>query len=928
MSSLLKQVVAQVSRTVPLQTVLIVPFVLQTLVTVGLVGYFSFKNRHEAINDLASQLRRELTNRIEGKLQTYTEIPYNINRLNASTFARGTIDPSAVKGEFPLWQQIQIYPMVSDIYCGDRKGSLLGVRRSPGDRSIELRSSNVATDRKLYGYSVDRNGQRDQLVSQGNKPFDARVRPWYKAAVMAGEPVWSGIYADFASQLPTITASTPVYSTADRSLLGVCATDVFLPNEMSRFLANLQIGKTGIAFILERSGQLVATSTGEAIISSGAAANRLSAVESRNPTVRATAAYLHDRFSDVWQIQTAEQLDFNFDGRRQLLQVMPFKDNRGLDWLIVTVLPESDFMAKINQSIHTTILLCIAALLLSIAICILIARWIVKPIVSVSQSAKALADGAWDQTVEIERSGDLGELARSFNQMAQQLQIAFAKMQSLNQTLAQSETRLQKILESVPVGIAVLDATGRPYYTNQKAIQLLGRGVLPSVTPEQIAEVYQLYVAGTDRPYPTEQLMMIRALNGEQGSVDDIEIHQGNRIIAIESWGTPIFDESGNILYAIAAFQDITERKQAEKLLAEYNRTLEQQVAERTAALQASEVELRGVYDELRLQEQELRLIADALPILISYVDTNRCYQFINRTYEVWFNRSRDEILGNPVRQLLGEAVYQRVEPYINQVFAGQTVNLETEIAFPAGKRCISATFIPDFDDNAQVRGFYSLMTDISDRKRAEHTSILEERNRMAREIHDTLAQSFTGILLQVGAVTRVSADISEATQVYLEMIDELARTGLAEARRSVAALRPQLLEEGNLESALHRLVSQMRSTIDTVLIYETQGTAYSLPADVENNLLRIGQEALTNAIKYACASEIRVELMYSQTQCILRVKDNGRGFGVGSTPVNSGFGLLGMSERAERIGAQLAIQSQPGQGTEIIVTINREREL
>jgi PAS domain S-box-containing protein len=456
----------------------------------------------------------------------------------------------------------------------------------------------------------------------------------------------------------------------------------------------------------------------------------------------------------------------------------------------------------------------------------------------------------------------------------------------------------------------------------------LGKGVLPSVTTEQIAEVYQLYVAGTDRPYPTEQLMMIRALNGEQGSVDDIEIHQGNRIIPIESWGTPIFDESGNILYAIAAFQDITERKQAEKLLAEYNRTLEQQVAERTAALQASEVELRGVYNELRLQEQELRLIADALPILISYVDANRCYQFINRTYEVWFNRSRDEILGNPVRQLLGEAVYQRVEPYINQVFAGQTVHLETEVAFPAGKRCISATFIPDFDDNAQVRGFYSLMTDISDRKRAEHTSILEERNRMAREIHDTLAQSFTGILLQVGAVTRVSVDISEATQVYLEMIDELARTGLAEARRSVAALRPQLLEEGNLESALHRLVSQMRSTIDTVLIYETQGTTYSLPADVENNLLRIGQEALTNAIKYACASEIRVELMYSQTQCILRVKDNGRGFGVGSAPVSSGFGLLGMSERAERIGAQLAIQSQPGQGTEIIVTINQEREL
>ncbi|WP_445627538.1 PAS domain-containing protein [Nostoc sp. DSM 114167] len=928
MSSLLKQVVAQVSRTVPLQTVLIVPFVLQTLVTVGLVGYFSFKNRQEAINDLASQLRRELTNRIEGKLQTYTEIPHNINRLNASTFAQGKIDPSAVKGEFPLWQQIQIYPMVSDIYCGDRKGSLLGVRRSPADRSIELRSSNGATDRKLYGYSLDRNGQRGQLISQGNKAFDARVRPWYKAAVTAGEPIWSGIYADFASQLPTITASTPVYSTADRSLLGVCATDVFLPNEMSRFLASLQIGKTGIAFIVERSGRLVATSTAEAIMSSEANSTQLLAIKSHNPTVRATAAYLRDHFGDLQQIQSAEQLDFNLDGKRQLVQVMPFQDIRGLNWLIITVLPESDFMAQINQDIHATILLCVVTLLLGMIICILTARWITEPIVNVSQSAKALTRGEWKQTLEIERSGDLGELARSFNQMAQQLQIAFAKMQSLNQTLAQSETRLQKILESVPVGIVVMDATGRPYYANQKAIQLLGKSVLPSVTPEQIAEVYQLYVAGTDRLYPTEQLMIRRALNGEQGSVDDIEIHQGNRIIPIESWGTPIFDESGNILYAIAAFQDITERKQAEKLLAEYNRTLEQQVAQRTTALQANEAELRGVYEELRLQEQELRLIADALPVLISYVDANRCYQFINHTYEVWFKRSRDQILGNPVRQLLGEAVYQRVEPYIDRVFAGQTVPLEAEIPFPDDKRCISATFIPDFDDNAQVRGFYSLMTDISDRKRAEHTSILEERNRMAREIHDTLAQSFTGILLQVGAATQVLADDPQATQVHLEMIEELARAGLAGARRSVAALRPRLLEEGNLESALHRIVAQMRATTDTAVICETQGIAYSLPTEVENNLLRIGQEALTNAIKYACAGEIRVELAYNETQCILRVKDDGRGFGVGSTPFSGGFGLLGMSERAERIGAQLTIQSQPGQGTEIIVTINRVGEL
>jgi PAS domain S-box-containing protein len=891
---------------VPLQTVLIVPFVLQTLVTVGLVGYFSFKNRQESVNDLASQLRRELTNRIEGKLQTYTEIPHNINRLNASTFAQGGIDVSAARGEFPLWQQIQIYPTVSDIYCGDRNGSTLGVRRIPADQSIELRASNAATGYNIYGYSLDRNGQRDQLVSKGNKPFDPRVRPWYTAAVMAGEPVWSEIYADFATQLPTITASTPVYSAADRSLLGVCATDVFLPNEMSQFLSSLQIGKTGIAFILERSGRLVATSTEEAIMSSGAAATQLPAIESRNPTVRATAAYLRDHFSDLRQIQSAEQLDFNLNGRRQLVQVMPFKDVHGLDWLIVTVLPESDFMAKINQSIHTTILLCVATLLLGMITCILIARWITKPIANVSRSAKALADGEWDQTVEVERSGDLGELARSFNQMAHQLQAAFAEMQALNLSLAQSETRLKNFLESVPVGIAVLDAAGRPYYANQKAIQLLGKGVLPFITPEQIAEVYQLYVAGSDRPYPTERMMIVRALKGEQGRADDIEIHQGDRVIPIESWGTPIFDEAGNVSYAIAAFQDITERKQAERLLADYNQTLKQQVDQQT--------------NELAQEKHLLQTIIDHIPVMITLYDPDGRAQFVNQAYEQCLGWSAS---GLEKIDLLAESFpdLEQRQIVLDHMLAatGKWLDMKNRTK---DDRYIDTSWANIRLSNGMNIG---IGQDISDRKRAEAASILDERNRMAREIHDTLAQAFTGILIHVGATTQVLTNDLEAAQAHLDMIDELARTGLTEARRSVAALRPKLLEEGNLFSALKHLTNQMKSSTKTNFTYEIVDTAYTLSPDVENHLLRIGQEALTNAAKHAHATEIHVELVCEETQCLLRVKDDGQGFEVSQLSSSKGFGLLGMSERAEQIDGELIIRSQPGQGTEIVVIVNRK---
>jgi PAS domain S-box-containing protein len=520
------------------------------------------------------------------------------------------------------------------------------------------------------------------------------------------------------------------------------------------------------------------------------------------------------------------------------------------------------------------------------------------------------------------------ERSQLLNLLSTQAAIAIENAK-LYSKLCARESQMAQFLEAIPVGIGIIDALGRPYYANQRGIQLMGKAIDPSVPPNQIAEVYQFYVTGTNQIYPTERLPAIRALSGERTKIDDIDIRQNNATIPIEVWGTPVFDEQGNVVYGIVAFQDITERKKAERLLADYNRTLEQQVAARTAALQQSEAELRH-------REQELRVITDALPVCITYVDANQRYRFANRTYEEWFHRSPGEILGKHICENLGEASYQVVQPYINQALAGQIITYEAEIPCVFGKKYISNSLIPDFDDNGQVKGYYGLIADISEqrnaalreRRRAEEASILEERNRMAREIHDTLAQAFTGVVLHVASVTQMLVDDSGSTQIYLERlekIDELARTGLAEARRSVVALRPQLLEDSTLQIALHRLMAQMQSTTKTTLIYESKGIVYSLSTEVENHLLRIGQEALTNAIKYANASRILVELVYDNAQCLLRVKDDGQGFGLGSLSSLGGFGLLGMSERAEQIGAHLAIQSQPGQGTEIIVIVNRE---
>ena len=498
----------------------------------------------------------------------------------------------------------------------------------------------------------------------------------------------------------------------------------------------------------------------------------------------------------------------------------------------------------------------------------------------------------------------LAQQNAQLQQMNQELAKLNCEQAVLIATLQENESRLIQFLEAMPVGVAVSDAEGKPYYINQKAKKIFGKEVMWDATTEQLSEIYQVYKAGTHQEYPLENLPLVQALRGKSATANDIEVHQDGKILALETRATPIYDAKGNIAYAIDALEDITERKQAEKLLADYNRTLEKQVAERTL--------------ELGQQKELLQTIFDHIPVMVALYNAKGDIQLVNRELErvLGWSDSELENLDLKYRQPIVEYAIAATGKW--QDFKIRTQDGSYIETSWAGIRLSHGMTIGIGQDITE-----RLDAALRERKNAEAASILEERNRMAREIHDILAQTFTGIILHIQAATQVLTDDLEATQAHLEMIDELARTGLAEARRSVAALRPQLLEEGDLHSALHCLVTQMRAAIDTALCYEIKGTAYPLPVEVESNLLRMGQEALTNAIKHANAGEIRVELVYENAQCILRVQDNGQGFGVGNLP-NGRFGLLGMSERAERIGAQLMIRSQPEQGTEIVVIVNR----
>jgi len=451
----------------PLRFVLVVPFLIQIFAAVGLTGWLSFRNGSSAVNDLATQLQVELNHRIQQELNTYLEMPHLINKINVDAIRQDLINLDQVdRLEGYLWNQMQQFPTASYIGIGTSKGEYVGANRYD-DGSIEFDILTENTDQKLQKWLADSQGNRTELVSEQDN-YDPRNRPWYEAATYSKQQVWSEIYAYFGSKALVVSANQPIYD-QQGNLLGVASTDLTL-ERISEFLSRLKIGKTGQTFVMERNGVLVATSTLEdtfTVISKNSEPQRLKAVDSRNLLTHATAEYLIEHFGSLENIQTQTQLTFQLNGRREFLQVTPLSDSRGIDWLIVMVVPESDFMQQINANTRLTILLCIAALILATGFGILTTRWIAKPILRLSEASQAIARGAKSakasselhQKVTIESIEELGILASSFNTMTQQLQESFItleqRVEERTAELRQEKERSEQLLLNIlPKAIA------------------------------------------------------------------------------------------------------------------------------------------------------------------------------------------------------------------------------------------------------------------------------------------------------------------------------------------------------------------------------------------------------------------------------------------------------------------------------------------
>ncbi len=218
----------------------------------------------------------------------------------------------------------------------------------------------------------------------------------------------------------------------------------------------------------------------------------------------------------------------------------------------------------------------------------------------------------------------------------------------------------------------------------------------------------------------------------------------------------------------------------------------------------------------------------------------------------------------------------------------------------------------------------------ITVRKEAEvqFESVLAERTRLAQELHDTLEQTLTGITLQLNTVAKLFQQEPGIASHHLGLARNMIRTSRVDLRRSIWNLRSRELEEFDLSRALLISGNLIADGVGIRVEVETKGPVRPLPEIVEENILRIGQEAITNTVKHSGADQVIVKLEFNTENVILEIKDNGNGFTPGNCvgPNDGHFGLLGMSERAKRVGGQILITSAPGRGTVICVQVPIEQ--
>lgn len=433
-----------------LRTTIVVPFVIQIVATVTMVSYLSFRNGQRSINTLVDNLNGEISNRIEQQVISYLNRSQDTLWLTNTQITSGNLDLNDFdKLRRYFWQVVHQGDFEGYLSYGNERGEFVGVEyQENGPPQLKIRTSATAPMREIYLLNAD--GEKAKFIKSAN--YDPRDRPWYKAAAVTHKPTWSEIYPFFSSK-NTVLGISPVYPILDQKqqLIGVLCINVRL-TRIRDFLTRLTISPNGQSFIMERSGNLVASSTIAqpfGVIGSGEerTIERMAAERSTSPIVKYTTEKINQEFGNLNNITGGRYLKFQNEQNWYYAKVSPIRDGRGIDWLLVVVVPESDFMEQINRNTRDTIMLCILALIVAIIVGIRTTQWITRPLLRLSKTAQQISEGDLTQKAGGSVIVEIETLSSSFNSMIEQLSQSFTDLRHSQESLRLANEELELRVE-------------------------------------------------------------------------------------------------------------------------------------------------------------------------------------------------------------------------------------------------------------------------------------------------------------------------------------------------------------------------------------------------------------------------------------------------------------------------------------------------
>jgi PAS domain S-box-containing protein len=695
-------------------------FVAQIIIAVGLTGQLAFANGQRAIEGLAHQLLQEVSDRISLKLQTYLATAHLISRFNVDVVeARDLNFQNLPQLERHLYKQIENFDTIDVISAANRDGVFITFSRRANQ--IRLLQPNPSKPDQLDEYTVDQHGNREVLSNTYiQDPADLQKRSWYQLAVEQQKAIWSPIEPMGNHQDLSLRLSVPVYDLTTSRLQGVFSTGIFI-SHLNSFLQTLNVvGKGGLIFVMERNGLLVGTSTSEpAYISREQNGHpefiRVNAAESENILIRTISQDLHAQTNSFEQINKEQNFQVKSKGDRHLVSVLPFQDPDGLDWLIVTAIPESVFMDPLNANTHENLYVLGVILLGGIALATLAANWIARPIQQLSHSAQAMSHIAeqqnlacCDATTQLTANSFIAELAvmaRSFNRMAQQLCQTF---ESINAAWLESEAKFTKMFRLSPDAISLTTlAEGRFIEVNDKFLQTYG--VLREQVIGRTTFELGLWASEADRD-------RFRQTLEQTGTIKNLEITLHNSPDSAKTilLSADVIDIDG-IDCVLTLRRDISDRKRLEN------------------ELRASENKLSDV----------LNNVSAAIGCFRVYADQSLQEIYRSVGHQTVFGYTAEEFSADPTlwRSRVHPADLDPID-FFEQIFAECTTNFEYRFQHKDGSwRWIDETFSARRNDAEDCWIITFVEIDISDRKQLEVS--LQESETRFRQIAANIHQFF-----------------------------------------------------------------------------------------------------------------------------------------------------------------------------------------